>query len=197
MITSHTPESLRAFEEQIAEDFNRGLIRAPVHLSGGGAEDLIRIFQKVQPQDWVVSNWRSHWHALLKGVSPEQMRRDIRDGRSITLCYPDHRVFTTAILGGQLSIALGIAMAIKRRQTSERVWCFCGDMTARTGAFAEVYQYASGHELPLSLIVENNNRSVKTDTTRAWGTSPKGLDVDGYMYEPEWPHSGTGKWVEF
>ena len=44
-----TPQSLIAFEEKIAELFNKGEIRAPVHLSDGTEESLIELFKEVKP----------------------------------------------------------------------------------------------------------------------------------------------------
>src|SRR5215831_4668840 len=85
MITNHTPDTLKEFEQQIAEDFNAGKIRAPVHLAGGNEEQLIDIFSAVTKSDWVLTQWRSHYHCLLKGVPPERLRADILAGRSITL----------------------------------------------------------------------------------------------------------------
>jgi pyruvate dehydrogenase E1 component alpha subunit len=196
VITQHTPETLIAFEDDIAAEFGAGRIRAPVHLSGGGEAELINIFQHVRPEDWVFTNWRSHYHCLLKGVPPEQLRKDILDGRSITLCYPEYRIFSSAIMGGSVSIALGAALSAKRNSSAERIWVFVGDMTAHTGAFAEASMYAAGHALPITFVIEDNGRSVTTDTERAWGSNRK-VDVQAYQYVPKWPHSGIGKFVHF
>jgi len=76
LITSHTPESLRDFERLIAADFDAGLIRAPVHLAGGNEQESIEIFQEIRPQDYVLTQWRSHFHCLLKGVPPERLRAE-------------------------------------------------------------------------------------------------------------------------
>src|SRR5882672_2555148 len=106
---------LIAFEDSIAEAFNRGEIRAPVHLTSGNEEQLIEYFSKhVGPDDWICTTWRSHYHCLLKGVPPDELRAAIMAGRSISLCFPEHRIVSSAIAGGILPIALGIAMGSKR-----------------------------------------------------------------------------------
>ena len=208
MITNHTAETLIEFENEIAADFNAGKIRYPVHLSSGGEEELLQIFQAVRPDDWVFSYWRSHYHCLLKGVEPERLKQDIYEGRSIAMTYPDKRVFATAIVGGQISIALGTALTIKRQRDKEyletgnvktigMVWCFLGDMTAETGAFHEALRYASGHALPIHFVVEDNARSVATDTKEAWGHGTNKSILTRYTYTRKRPHSGTGHWVEF
>lgn len=198
---------LKAFELDVAEAFNRGEIRAPVHLAGGNEDALIEIFASVQPGDWVCGSWRMHYHCLLKGVPPERLRADVLAGRSITLTYPEHRIISSAIVGGVLPIALGLAWSIKRAGGEEHVWAFVGDMAARGGAFAECRQYAEGHNLPITFVVEDNGVSVCTDTASAWGVRSevsKGHGRNGangrvarYSYVLPWPHAGAGKRIQF
>ena len=81
-----TKEQLIAFEDQIADCFNNAMIKAPVHLYYGNEDQIIEVFKQVQPEDWVFCTWRSHYQCLLKGVPQEQIKKDILDGKSITLC---------------------------------------------------------------------------------------------------------------
>ena len=93
-------ESLIKFEKKVADTFNAAKIKAPIHLHGGNEEQLIEIFKKIKSTDWVFSSWRSHYHCLLKGVPEDTLMSDIGRGRSITLMYPDFKVYTSAIVGG-------------------------------------------------------------------------------------------------
>jgi pyruvate dehydrogenase E1 component alpha subunit len=200
-----TADELIAFEQRVAEAFNAGRIRAPVHLAGGNEDALIEIFSGIRPQDWVLTTWRSHYHCLLKGVPEEVLFADILAGRSITLNYPEQRVLSSAIVGGICPIAVGIAMAIRRHALDERVYCFVGDMTARTGAMSECVKYAMGHDLPVTFVVEDNGISVCTPTEEVWGGWTKSrtpahfgiAEFIHYQYKLPWPHSGAGKRVEF
>ncbi len=186
------------FEAEVAAAFNAGKIRAPVHLSGGNEARLVNVFRRVRPRDWIASTWRSHLHCLLKGVPREQLMADILAGRSITLCYPEQRVFSSAIVAGALPIALGIAWTIKRARGDEKVWAFIGDMAARTGTFAECERYAMGHDLPIEFVIEDNGVSVCTNTREAWGSSSPGVSkLTHYRYHLVWPHSGAGARVNF
>ena len=190
---------LKAFEQEIAEIFNRGEIRAPVHLTRGNERQLLNVFKWVKPQDWVLSQWRSHYHCLLKGVPKDRLMLDIKVGRSIALCYPDHRILCSAIVGGILPIALGIAWSIKRSGKDEQVWVFVGDMTAATGMFSECSRYAWAHQLPVSFVIEDNGKSVCTPTNKVWKgqqLSPGQL-FHRYEYDLPWPHAGAGKRVQF
>lgn len=194
---------LRAFEADIAEAYNRGEIRAPIHLSAGTEDALIAYFAaEHRPGDWVLSNWRSHYHALLAGVPAQEVRAAIVAGRSIALAFPEHRFLASAIVGGALPIAVGLALAAKRGRAPWKVHVFCGDMTATTGAFFEAVCYAVGHSLPVHFICEDNSKSVGTPTNETWGPGPIRIEgCEAYVTTIEhgnhWPHSGAGRFVNF
>ena len=197
-------EELIAFEADVAKDFNLGLIRAPIHLSGGNEDQLLEIFKDFRKGDWVFSSWRNHYHALLAGIPPEEVKRQIMAGRSMTVCSPEHRFFSSAIVGGCIPIAMGVAWQIKRMGGKGKVWLFIGDMTACTGIAYECSNYAMGHDLPLRIIVEDNGKSVCTDTASVWGKESvmwggdkPFISAEYYRWNLPWPHSGAGKRIQF
>ena len=195
-----TAAQLRAFEADIAAEYNAGKIRAPVHLDDGNEEKLIEVFKHVRPEDWVCGHWRMHYCSLLKGVPPEELKAAIMAGRSISLCFPHHRIISSAMVGGILPIALGIALGVKRRGGTETVWCFMGDMTAETGISHEVEKYAINWALPMRFIIADNRKSVCTDTRAVWnsnGPSKRRLNDLVYDYEGKWPHAGAGQRITF
>lgn len=194
-----TADDLIAFETDVARRFNAGEIRAPVHLYSGNEAQMIDIFRDVQPEDWVFCSWRSHYQCLLKGVPPETVLAEILAGRSIALCFPEYRVYSSAIVGGSLPIALGVAMAIERSGGTEQVYCFMGDMTAATGIAHEVMKYARNWALPIRFVIEDNGLSVCTKTDAVWNQSG-GAPEDGihyYRYTSHYPHAGAGTRVQF
>ena len=192
-----TKEQLIAFEKRVAEAFERKEVRGPVHLSGGNENQLIDIFKDIHPEDWLCCSYRQHYHALLHGVSEEKLFQAICDGHSMTLQFPEHHFFSTAIVGGQLSIATGIAAALKRKGCHRKVWVFCGDMAATTGICAEASRYAQGHSLPLHIVIEDNGLSTNTPTSVVWGSSDEELHYERYHYERVYPHVGIDRWVQF
>ncbi len=196
-----TKKELWEFEQKVAESFNSSKIRAPIHLHGNNEDYLIDIFKSINTEDWVFSSWRSHYHCLLKGVPKDNLFIDIEKGKSITLIYPEYKIYTSAIVGGIIPIALGTAMGIKLKGLKEKVYLFIGGMTSETGIAHEAYKYSIGHDLPIKFIIEANNKSVCTDTLRTWGLkehSMKGLPkVEFYEYDLPWPHAGAGKRVQF
>ena len=203
MITNLTAKDLVNFEDRVADAFNSGLIRAPVHLYDGNETQMIEVFDDVKEQDWIMCSWRSHYQCLLKGVPEEVLYKDILAGRSISLCYPKERIFSSAIVGGSISIATGIALSISKKGGSNRVHCFVGDMTAETGIAHECIKYSENFDLPIRFIVEDNRKSVCTDTYEAWGMSASSYsEYDGskvvyYQYETRYPHAGAGERVQF
>jgi pyruvate dehydrogenase E1 component alpha subunit len=191
-------EELIHFENKIVESWETGKIRGPVHLSGGNEKHLIEIFKRISENDWVFSTWRSHYHALLKGVSPNWLESEILDGRSISIINREKKFYSSAIVGGIIPIATGVAMSNKRDNKNEIVWCFIGDMTFETGTFMENYKYIKNFELPVRFVVEDNGVSTNTPTIETWGKKLEvPNDVVYYEYDKQWPHYGTGKWVVF
>ncbi len=192
-----TAGQLIAFEQDIASEFNAAKIRAPIHLDGGNEAPLINIFSTIRREDWVCCTWRSHYKALLHGVPPDKVKKEIMAGRSISLCFPEYRVISSAIVGGILPIALGIAWSIQRNDGRNHVFVFVGDMAARGGMFHECSNYAACHGLPITFVVEDNGLSVCTPTRDVWGRPAQIPKVDIFSYKLPWPHSGAGRRVEF
>lgn len=189
-----TREDLIAFEERVRVAFEAGEVAGPVHLSGGNEAQLIEIFRDVRREDWVFSTWRNHYHALLHGVPADELFAAIVAGKSLSFNSRAHRFYTSAIVGGILPIAVGVAAAIKRRNGSERVWVFIGDMCASIGAFRDATKYSMRQALPIAFVVEDNYLSTNTPTKEAWGdAAAHDVRAYRYRYERTVPHYGSGK----
>ena len=198
----YTKTDLIQFEENIAECFNNAQIKAPIHLYYGNEDKMIEIFRKIDKDDWVFCTWRSHYQCLLKGVNEDVLKKDILDGKSITLCYPSHKIYSSAIVAGNIPIATGVALDIKRKGGNNHVWCFVGDMASETGTFFENWKYSVNHDLPITYIIEDNKKSVCTDTLKSWGSdelffSRETRKIIYYEYENKYPHAGAGKRIQF
>jgi TPP-dependent pyruvate/acetoin dehydrogenase alpha subunit len=187
---------LIAFEREVADRFERGEIRGPVHLSGGNEDQLIQVFKSIKRMDWVFSTWRNHYHALLHGVPAEKLKEEVFAGRGMNLYFPEHRFYTSAIVGGVLPIAVGVAYALKMQGCKRKVWCFVGDMAATTGIFHEASTYAEGHDLPIRFVIEDNGYSTNAPTEEVWGKH-KEWNTNRYYYQRTFPHMGIGKWIQF
>lgn len=195
----YTESELIEFENEIIEQWEGGNIRGPVHLSHGNEKQLIEIFKRISPTDYVFSTWRSHYHALLHGVDKQWLYDHILEGRSISVVNKENNFYSSAIVGGILPIALGVAKAQKLKVSDTTVWVFIGDMTFETGGFYEVHKYAQRFDLPIRFVVEDNGVSTNTPTKDTWNGVTRELpnDVVRYEYQSKYPHYGTGKWVVF
>ena len=135
-------EKLIKFEDEIAELFNSGRIKAPVHLYHGNEDQIIKVFEKIKQNDWVFCTWRSHYQCLLKGVPEKLIKDEILSGKSISLCFPKYNIYSSALVGGSIPIAVGLAVSLKRNNSTARVYCFMGDMTSETGIAHECIKYS-------------------------------------------------------
>ena len=200
---AYTKKKLIKFEEEIANLFNKAKIRSPVHLYYGNELKLIEIFKKIKNQDWVFCSWRSHYQCLLKGVPPKVLKKEIISGKSISLCFPKYNIYSSAIVGGVIPIALGVALALKKNNNKSKVYCFVGDMTSETGIMHESLKYAINFNLPIKFIIEDNNLSVCTDTRKTWNIKKLTNEnknkkfVLYYKYKSKYPHAGAGKRIQF
>lgn len=216
-----TPETLRAFVTEEAKQWEAGKIKAPCHFCGGNEEQLIDIFREIKRHDYVFSGHRNSYHALLHGVDPNDLMCEICGGeeayckgraRSMGFIHHKHKFYSSAIVGGCVNIAVGVAVALKQQWTIDplspdevssqrRVWAFIGDGAVDGGHFWEALQYAQGWDLPLTFVIEDNDRSTCTSKKARNGLKEMiilGADkVKHYNYTPTYPHVGTGKYIQF
>ena len=186
-------ENLKKFSNFIATLYNRGLIKGPVHLSGSTdnkqEKNLIKIFKKYYKKgDWIFATYRNHFAWLLSGRNPNKLVQQIIDGHSMHVY--DNKFFTSAIVGGHVPIAVGVALALKLKKSKNKVLCFIGDMASKCGIVRESVDYSQRHDLPIIFIVEDNERSVYTNTIKVWGTK-KTKKVIKYKYKALYKHHGT------
>ncbi len=161
-------QDLIDFEKRVQKVYDAGEMKAPIHLSGNNEDQLIKIFKKIDKDDWVFSTWRNHYHALLHGFDPVKLFNLILEGRSMGIVSLKDKFYSSSIVGGSLPIALGVAQSIKLKKETSKVWCFVGDMTFETGTFHECYKYSRNFDLPIEFVVEDNliTQSVLEPTIR-------------------------------
>lgn len=206
MKTQLTKDDIIKFEQEIAEIFATGAIRAPVHLRAGREDQLIRIFREenIGDDDYVFGFWDSHELALLKGVPRDVVKQAIVEGKSISLCFPEYNVLCSGIVGSLMGTATGVAWALKNQNKTGRAFLFCGEMSSETGIFFEAVKYAYNFDLPVKFIVCDNGLSVMTKTREVWGSDEPWFAGTKYAskiiyfkYVNGYPHSGLGKLIKF
>lgn len=205
-----TKELLIETENRIKEHWESGDIPYLTHLCGGNEEFLLDFYeQNIDCQkDWVLCSHRTHYHALLFGLHPDELVDQVLNGKSMFI-YRD-RFLCSAIVAGVCSIACGIAIAAQQKGTQERVWCFVGDGATDEGSFWEAVRFCDNRGLPLKFIVEDNCGQCGVGWNTRWGKPLEPLKdypgeslndlgwemtgfncIEYYQYEPTYPHAGT------
>lgn len=189
-------QRLIEFENSIRNEWRSGNLPSLLHLSGGNEDQLIEIFDEAEEGDWFFFSHRNHYHSILAGIPEAQVRDEIRKDRSMFRFSRKHRVFSSAILGGNPGIAVGVAMTLKASGSKNQCWVFLGEGSEENGAFYESVMYVSGHDLPVNFIIEDNAMQVDTPKILRRGMERGLLDsepsVRRYHYTPKYPHAGDG-----
>jgi TPP-dependent pyruvate/acetoin dehydrogenase alpha subunit len=195
---SLTKQGLIEAEAKLIELFNRGELPYLLHLSGGNEDQLIEIFERIHPEDYVLGTHRAHYHYLLKGGTVEELVEKVKGGHSMFLFSKERNFLTSSIVAGLTAVAVGLGWAFKAKGEARQVWCFVGDGAEDEGHFYEAVLYAKNHNLPVHFIIEDNGRSVEStkEQRRGDGGVPFGVcwpdNVERYHYTPTYPHAGTG-----
>ena len=116
-----------------------------------------------------------------------------------------NRFISSCLVGCGAPLAVGIALSISLRYGRERVWCFVGDGAVDEGWFWESLIFAEAKDLPITFIVEDNDRSVSsTKEDRGVSFSPTRLSgialskkVRHYSFRATYPHVGNGELISF
>jgi pyruvate dehydrogenase E1 component alpha subunit len=169
----------------------QGKIRGFLHLYIGQEAVAAGAIPCLRPDDYVVSHYRDHGHALAKGMDPRTVMAELcgkatgssggKGGSMHLFNVSKGFMGGYAIVGGQLPIAAGLAHAIKYREEDRVVLCFFGDGAVNEGEFHETINLAAVWKLPILFFLENNLYGMGThvEKTHALGKDIY-LSADAY-----------------
>jgi acetoin:2,6-dichlorophenolindophenol oxidoreductase subunit alpha len=173
---------IRLFEEQAGRLKRADEVHGLVHLSTGQEAVAAAVCLQLRDGDHVYSGHRAHGHAIAKGAPLERVLAELmgRDdglcrglGGSMHLVDVEHGFMgATGVVGGNIPIALGSALAARRRDDGSVAVVFFGDGAVQAGHFNETVNLATLWGLPLLLVCENNGfaeftpRSAHTNVER-------------------------------
>ncbi len=189
----------RIFEERVNEMFMRGMIHGTTHLSVGQEGVAVGAVYAADKDDLIMSNHRGHSHCIAKDADVRRMMCELL-GRESGFCkgmggsmhivdIDSNNYGANGIIGPSISIATGIALALKKDRKNKIILDFFGDGTSNTGTFHEALNMAALWKLPIVYICENNMYGMSTpasktvsvpdiaDRAAAYGFS--GVVVDG------------------
>ena len=161
---------IRLVEEEIADRYNQGQMRCPVHLSIGQEGVPAGFSMASRRSDFAVSTHRGHAHYLAKGGDLKAMISEIygkstgcSNGKGGSMHLIDLAVRfmgSTAIVGNSIPIGVGLGLSAQLKDTEDVSCVFLGDGAIEEGVFFESLNFAAVRKLPVLFICENNFYSV-------------------------------------
>jgi len=190
---------IRRFEEKTAEMYQRARIGGYCHLNLGEEATCVGLCAGMRPGDYLFTNYREHGYAVARGIDLGRIMAELfgREdgvsrgrGGSMHLFDIEKRLMGGyAIVGGQLPLATGAALAIVRKGEPDAVVCQMGDATTNIGAFHESLNLAALWQLPVVYAVVNNGFGMGTSVEagssvvalheKACAYGIPGVEVDG------------------
>lgn len=202
--------TIRRFEERCNYLFMQGRIPSTLHLYVGQEAVAVGTCAHLRKDDYVVSTHRPHGHAIAKGVSLRSIMAELHakatgccKGKGGSMHVGDMSVGmlpAIAIVGANIPVAAGLALAAKRLGTDRVAVAFFGDGAANEGAFHEGLNMAAIWDLPVVYVCENNLYGASThfskvfkianiaDRAEAYGMP--GMVVDGMDVEAVYQAAG-------
>lgn len=177
---------IRRFEEKAAEMYMRGNIGGFLHLYIGEEAIAVGAMSVLEPQDYVVSHYREHGHALARGVDPRRIMAELfgrstgtSKGKGGSMHLFDASVGFLggyAIVGGMLPIAVGLALAAQQQGSNKVTICFFGDGAINEGEFHESLNLAALWNLPVIFFCENNGYGMGSPVSKTFA----GTDISKF-----------------
>jgi pyruvate dehydrogenase E1 component alpha subunit len=181
---------IRIFEDKAGEQYGRGKIGGFLHLYIGEEAVAVGTLQALTPDDAIVSTYREHGHALVRGISVGAVMAEMYGkangccrgrGGSMHLFDASRRFYGgNAIVGGGLPLAVGLALADKLQNRERVTACLFGDGAVAEGVFHESLNLAALWKLPVLFLCENNRYAMGTAIERHQSRTDIHLKAAGY-----------------
>ena len=163
---------IRKYEESIYYLFLEGIMPGTIHQSTGEEASAVGMLYDLRKDDWMASTHRPAGHDIAKGISVKTMMCEMfgkaegccggKGGAMHTGDISVGAMVANAIVGGNLPIAAGAALAFKMQKKDNVVVCFFGDGASNEGSYHETMNAAGLWKLPVVYVCENNLYSANT-----------------------------------
>jgi len=157
---------IRVFEERVGQLKQSDQVYGLIHLSLGQESVAAGVCGQLRDDDAVYSGHRAHGHAIAKGVPLDRLMAELMGredglcrglGGSMHLVDVEHGLMgATGVVGGNIPIALGSALAAHLDGGDQATVVFFGDGAVQAGHFNETVNLATLWGLPLIMVCENN-----------------------------------------
>jgi pyruvate dehydrogenase E1 component alpha subunit len=167
---------IRRFEERAGEMYAKAKVGGFLHLAIGEEATIVGCGRALRDQDYLISTYRSHGHALVRGTSPNAVMAELfgrvdgcckgRGGSMHMFDLEKRFMGGYGIVGGNLPIAAGFALASDQLGRDEATLCTFGDGASNQGTFGETMNLAALWHLPIVFMVTNNQFGMGTSLER-------------------------------
>lgn len=157
---------IREFERESERQYTRGNIKGFLHVYNGEEAIAVGAINTLRADDYIVTHYRDHGQALARGMTSNEVMAELMGkatgcsrgkGGSMHLFSAELNFMGGyAIVGGQLCIAAGIALAVQYRGGDQVALCFFGDGAVNEGEFHEAMNLAAIWKLPVVFFCEHN-----------------------------------------
>jgi pyruvate dehydrogenase E1 component alpha subunit len=167
---------IRRFEERAGEMYAKAKVGGFLHLAIGEEATIVGSTRALRDQDYLISTYRSHGHTIARGSDPNRVMAELF-GRVDGLCkgrggsmhmFDLEKRFMGGygIVGGNLPIAAGFALASDYLGLDEATLCQFGDGASNQGTFGETMNLAALWSLPVVFMITNNQFGMGTALER-------------------------------
>ena len=189
---------IRRFEERASQQYQAQKIGGFCHLYIGQEAVVVGAVAATRPDDYLITAYRDHAHALARGTSPDACMAELfgkvtgcSRGLGGSMHYFDrqhHMYGGHAIVAAHVPLAVGMAFASKYRNEDRVTLCFFGDGAINQGAFHEALNLAALYKLPVIFICENNLFAMGTSVERSTSLKEivdraEGYDIPGFVVD--------------
>jgi pyruvate dehydrogenase E1 component alpha subunit len=167
---------IRRFEERAGEMYAKAKVGGFLHLAIGEEATIVGSVRAMRDDDYLISTYRSHGHALARGTRPENVMAELfgrvdgcskgRGGSMHMFDLANRFMGGYGIVGGNLPLAAGMAMASDYLGKDEVTLCQFGDGATNQGTFGETMNLAALWKLPVVFMVTNNQYGMGTALER-------------------------------
>ncbi|THD59799.1 pyruvate dehydrogenase (acetyl-transferring) E1 component subunit alpha [Phenylobacterium sp.] len=168
---------IRRFEERAGQLYGMGLIGGFCHLYIGQEAIAVGVQSVKTKGDQIITGYREHGHMLAAGMDPKEVMAELT-GRASGVSRGkggSMHMFSTAedfygghgIVGAQVSLGTGLAMANRYRDDGHVSFTYFGDGAANQGQVYESFNMAELWSLPVVYIIENNQYAMGTAIGRS------------------------------
>ncbi|HUB68225.1 MAG TPA: pyruvate dehydrogenase (acetyl-transferring) E1 component subunit alpha [Candidatus Methylacidiphilales bacterium] len=173
---------IRRFEEKARQAYTQLKIKGFCHLYNGQEAVAVGTISVLNPDDAVITAYRDHGHALVRGVDPNACMAELfgkitgcSRGKGGSMHFFDaqkHFYGGHGIVGGQVPLGAGLAFAQKYLGTNRVTLAYMGDGAINQGGVHEAMNLAALWKLPVIFIIENNEYSMGTCIARSSAGDP-------------------------